>query len=85
MYFGSSCVRIVVSEQSGMGKSLYIKHLAEKLQKKLDQASSLHVIIPLHGPVVDTDMVLELLQEHSKKPTTCIYHIEIAPSVSFVS
>ncbi len=66
------------SNRSGMGKSLYIKHLAEK------HAGILHVIIPIHGPVVTPDTVVELFDEHAKNDTCCIYHIDIAPNVCLV-
>ena len=65
----------MLSDSSGMGKSLYIKRLAEK------HTSAQYVIIPLHGPVVTPDTVLELFDEHAKNKTCCIYHIDIAPSV----
>ncbi len=66
-----------------MGKTLYIKRLAEKLQDKLGQKSeSVLVTIPLHGPVVTLDTVLELLKDYLMKPNTYIYHIDIASNVS---
>lgn len=71
-----------MSNRSGMGKSLYIHRLAEDLQKNLMKSDVVHVTIPLHGPVVIPDTVLELLKDHLKKPTCFIYHIDIAPSVS---
>ena len=64
-----------------MGKSLYIRRRAESLQKKLGQTDAVHVTIPLHGPVVTPDTVLELFKDHLKKPICCIYHIDIAPNV----
>ena len=64
-----------------MGKSLYIQRLAESLQANLRQTDAVHVTIPLHGPVVTPDTVLELFKDHLKKPTCCIYHIDIAPNV----
>ena len=78
-----SYVRIVSSNRSGMGKSLYIQRLAEDLQHKLNNPDAVvHVTIPLHGPVVTSDTVLELLKDHLKNQTCCIYHIDIAPNVS---
>ena len=78
-----SCVRFVMSDRSGMGKSLYIKRLAESLTFNLQcPAEVVHVTIPLHGPVVTPDSVLELFQEHANNATCCIYHIDIAPKVS---
>ena len=79
--FCSSCVRVVSSDRSGMGKSLYIKFLAEKLAEKQPNSGVVHVTIPLHGPVVSPDTVLELFKDHLEKPPCCIYHIDIAPSV----
>ena len=70
-----SCVRIVSSNRSGMGKSLYILRLSEKLKKQR------YVTIPLHGPVVTPDTVLELFKDHMMNPTCCIYHIDIGPNV----
>ena len=65
-----------------MGKSLYVKRLAESLQRKLKQSEVSHVTIPLHGPVISPDTVLELFQDHLRKPSCYIYHIDIAPNVS---
>lgn len=64
-----------------MGKSLYVRRLAESLQQKLKQSEA-HVSIPLHGPVISPDTVLELFQDHLRKPSCFIYHIDIAPNVS---
>ena len=75
-------MRIVTSTRSGMGKSLYIQRLGENLRVNLGQADPVHVTIPLHGPVVTPDTVLELFKDHFKRPTCCIYHVDIAPNVS---
>ena len=86
MHFCSSCVRIVSSDRSGMGKSLYINRLAQELGGRLNQEeSSVHVTIPVHGPVVTPDTILELFVDHFKNQTCCIYHIDIAPNVSQVA
>ncbi len=78
----SSCVRIVSSKRSGMGKSLYIQRLAESLKQNLNRSSGVHhVTIPLHGPVITPDTVLEFFKDNMKNPTCCIYHIDIAPNV----
>lgn len=79
--FYRSNVRIVSSCRSGMGKSLYIQHLADELKKKYPLSDVVHVIIPLHGPVVTPDTLLELFKDHFQQPTCCIYHIDIAPNV----
>ena len=68
-----------------MGKSLYVQRLAEKLQKQLKTSEPVHVTVPLHGPVVTPDTVLDLFKEHWKKPTSYIYHIDVASNVRFLS
>ena len=78
-YIYSSCVRVVSSDRSGMGKSTYIQSLADRLKEK--QPNSDLVIIPLHGPIVTPDTVLELFKGHFERPSCCIYHVDIAPSV----
>ena len=50
-------VRVVSSEKPGMGKSLHVKKLAEKLKNKES-----YCIVPVHGPVVDFNTVMKLLQ-----------------------
>ncbi len=78
-----SCVRFVMSDHSGMGKSLYIKRLADSLKRGLENSTDvIHVTVPLHGPVVTPDTVLNLFKGHAKNPTCYIYHIDIAPNVS---
>ena len=71
-----------------MGKSLYIQQLAMKLKQYIKSNEIYYVTIPLHGPVVTADKVLELLKEllkdHTKRPTSCIYHFEIAQNVRYV-
>ena len=66
-----------------MGKSLYIQRLADSLAGNLRRSrSDVLVTIPLHGPAVTHDIILEFFMEHLKNPTCCIYHIDIAPNVS---
>lgn len=80
-----SCVRFVISDRHGMGKSLFVKNLAENLRFNLQCSdNSLHAVVPLHGPVVTSDTVLELLKDYAKNPTCCIYHFDIAPNVSYI-
>lgn len=67
-----------------MGKSLYIHRLAQKLLTNLHQPDVVHVTIPLHGPNVTPDTVLGIFTDKSlTKSNCCIYHIDIAPDVSY--
>ncbi len=78
-----SCVRFVISDRSGMGKSLYINRLAENLKHNLPHSDhEILMSIPLHGPVITPDTLLELFKDHAKNPSCCIYHIDVAPDVS---
>ena len=65
-----------------MGKSLYIRRMAEQLETvtkaKLEDCQ---VVIPIHGPVVTPDVVLKFLKEHYRKNKCVMYHFDIAPSV----
>lgn len=68
-----------------MGKSLYIQFLAENLEKKQPNSGDIHVTIPLHGPIVTPDTVLELFKDYMEKPPCCIFHIDVALSVRVVA
>ena len=81
-----STVRMVASDLSGMGKSLYIERLAEKLEKQC-QIKNQHIIIPIHGPVVNADTVMASLCNHviGETPIAQIIHFDIASSVSSIA
>jgi hypothetical protein len=68
-------VRVVQSNRAGMGKSLYIQRLAEK------RVCKQHVIIPIHGPSITTDSLLERLKDYVAGYSSAVFHIDIAPSV----
>lgn len=78
-----SSVRVVSSTRSGMGKSLYIKYRAEALRVKAPN-TDIHVIIPIHGPVVTSDTLMNSLIKHMERSPCTIYHLDIAPRVSFI-
>ena len=77
----SSCVRVVNSTRSGMGKSLFITRMADKLTEYTSMDAR-HVTIPIHGPEVTSDTVMEFLKDHMKGATSTIFHFDIAPTVS---
>ena len=64
-----------------MGKSLFITRMADRLRES-KSTGPVHVIVPIHGPVVTTDTVMEFLKDHMKDVTSTILHFDIAPSVS---
>ena len=75
-------MRVVSSTRSGMGKSLYIQRLSEKLTSKIGSKEDVIATIPIHGPIVTPDTVLDLLAKHIDRDECTIYHIDVAPSVS---
>ena len=70
---------MVSSDKPGMGKSLHIQKLADKLK---DQKS--YCIVPIHGPVVDFNTVMKLLQPYTpsyEALTPQIIHMDIDSEV----
>lgn len=81
MFVFRSCVRVVYSSRSGMGKSLFIQRMAEKLASGKDP-HSVCVTIAIHGPHVSPSVVLHYLKGHYNDKWPMIFHFDIAPSVS---
>ncbi|XP_075760215.1 E3 ubiquitin-protein ligase RNF213 isoform X4 [Pelodiscus sinensis] len=78
------CVGIVASKRAGVGKSLYVKRLHEKLKTKLPDVRELPNTIRLIEPHIDEDKVLKSLLpflrwQHQQKPM--IFHFDITSSV----
>ncbi|XP_019863183.1 PREDICTED: E3 ubiquitin-protein ligase RNF213-like, partial [Amphimedon queenslandica] len=79
----NSCVRVVTSDRTGMGKSLYIQRMKEELKSKCYGVSS-DVIIPVHGPKVTSDSIVQLLKSSVGNKDTnqaIIFHLDISPNV----
>ena len=65
-----------------MGKSLYIRRRREALAEvTTDHESCLQLIIPLHGPMVTADSVIEALKEYIGYNKAIIFHLDIASNV----
>ena len=78
-----SCARVVSSKRTGMGKSLFIQRMANQLGVVTNNPTkSTPVVIPIQGPVVTADVVLNFLKDHYREDKCKIYHFDIAPSVS---
>ena len=63
-----------------MGKSLYIKRLVEKLEDITDN-DICEVVIPVHGPKVNADSLVEMLNQHLGVEDPMIFHIDISETV----
>lgn len=66
-----------------MGKSLYIKRLVEKLEDSTDN-DICEAVIPVHGPKVNADSLVEMLNHHlgiQHHIDPIIFHIDISETV----
>ena len=63
-----------------MGKSLFIKRMKELLMT-MTNIGPHEIIIPIHGPLVTADTVVDALKEHIGITHATIFHLDIAPSV----
>ncbi|XP_026120794.1 E3 ubiquitin-protein ligase rnf213-alpha-like [Carassius auratus] len=73
-------VGVVFSERSGVGKSLYIKRMHEKLKKITDKPTQLKCI-RLTEPRVDENIILKSLLNNFKKQELSVYHFDITTMV----
>ncbi|XP_016116503.1 E3 ubiquitin-protein ligase rnf213-alpha-like, partial [Sinocyclocheilus grahami] len=73
-------VGVVVSERSGVGKSLHIKRMHEKLKKITNKLSQLKSI-RLTETRVDENAILKLLLNSLKKKELSVYHFDITTMV----
>ena len=79
-------MRVVLSSQVGMGKSLFITNQAQKLAKEFGIPDPL-VTIRVHGPNLAEERIMDQLQSLDNRPDNgpikpLIVHFDIAPSVS---
>ena len=65
-----------------MGKSLYIQRMVEQLQAKISSVGKACVTVPLHGPQVSPDIIMDYLMKCMQESAHTIFHLDIAPSVS---
>ena len=64
-----------------MGKSLFVQRMVEQLQMNVKSTGKACVIVPLHGPKVTPDVVMDYLEGHMQESACTIFHLDIAPSV----
>ncbi|XP_051570261.1 E3 ubiquitin-protein ligase rnf213-alpha isoform X1 [Myxocyprinus asiaticus] len=73
-------VGVVSSERSGVGKSLYIKRMYEKLKTMTKKSSQLNCI-RLIEPRVDENVILRYLLNSPKKKELSVFHFDITTTV----
>ncbi|XP_048046866.1 E3 ubiquitin-protein ligase rnf213-alpha isoform X2 [Megalobrama amblycephala] len=74
------CVGVVSSKRSGVGKSLYIKRMYEKLKRNTKKPSQLKCI-RLIEPRVDENVILQSLLNSPKKKELSVYHFDVTTMV----
>lgn len=80
-FFYRAYVRIVRSGRPGSGKSLYIKRLGEDLMKRQKVDIKPIVMIPLHGPHLYLNWIMD---QFNKQPiSNKIIHLDISNLVCF--
>ncbi|KAK7107714.1 hypothetical protein V1264_015588 [Littorina saxatilis] len=81
----SLCVRVVKSNRSGVGKTLYKQRLTTNLQHNFQQERRpVSITIPLHGRVADTEDMAACLLAHTLHPGDVlprIVHLDISYQV----
>lgn len=82
-----STVHVVISQRSGMGKSLRVRRMAELIGRVNKSSMPSYVCIPIHGPEVFVRHILETMEQCRQDPTDPhpqLIHFNIAQSVSYV-
>ncbi|XP_029363545.1 E3 ubiquitin-protein ligase rnf213-alpha [Echeneis naucrates] len=74
------CVGVVSSKRAGVGKSLFIKRLYEKLKRSTDKPSMVKCI-RLIEPKVDESVVLQSLLDITERKELTMFHFDITSSV----
>ncbi|XP_044037270.1 E3 ubiquitin-protein ligase rnf213-alpha [Siniperca chuatsi] len=74
------CVGVVSSKRAGVGKSLYIKRLYEKLKLSTKKPSMMKCI-RLIEPNVDENVILQSLLNTPKRKELMMFHFDITSSV----
>ncbi|XP_057716646.1 E3 ubiquitin-protein ligase rnf213-alpha-like isoform X2 [Corythoichthys intestinalis] len=74
------CVGTVTSERAGVGKSLYIQRLYEKLEHYVGEHATMNCI-RLIEPSVDETAILQTLMSSAKMDKLSVFHFDITSSV----
>uniref|UniRef100_A0AAV2KEC8 Ring finger protein 213 n=1 Tax=Knipowitschia caucasica TaxID=637954 RepID=A0AAV2KEC8_KNICA len=74
------CVGIVSSTRSGVGKSLYIKRLYQKLKHSTKKTTAMNCI-RLIEPTVDEDAVFQSLLNNTETKALAVFHLDVTASV----
>nr|XP_046247516.1 E3 ubiquitin-protein ligase rnf213-alpha-like isoform X2 [Scatophagus argus] len=81
MFKGCHSVGIVASQRAGVGKSLYVQRLYEKLEGSAGQGTAFKKSIRLTEREIDDHKVLQSLYNTPKQKDLNVFHIDVTSSV----
>ncbi|XP_073332592.1 E3 ubiquitin-protein ligase rnf213-alpha-like [Pagrus major] len=81
MFKGGHSVGIVTSRRAGVGKSLYVQRLYEKLEGSVEQGTAFKKCIRLTEHEVDDHKILQSLYDTPKQKDLKVFHIDVTSSV----
>ncbi|XP_041861895.1 E3 ubiquitin-protein ligase rnf213-alpha-like [Melanotaenia boesemani] len=81
VFKGGHSVGIVASHRAGVGKSLYVKRLFEKLERSVEEGSAYKKCIRLTEHEIDDHKVLQSLFETPKQKDLKVFHFDVTSSV----
>ncbi|XP_071342169.1 E3 ubiquitin-protein ligase rnf213-alpha-like isoform X2 [Trachinotus anak] len=81
LFKGGHCVGIVASQRAGVGKSLYVQRLYEKLEGSFEPGATFKKCIRLTDHEVDDHKVLQSLYDTPKQKDIKVFHFDVTSSV----
>ncbi|XP_072245329.1 E3 ubiquitin-protein ligase rnf213-alpha-like [Leuresthes tenuis] len=78
---GGHTVGIVASHRAGVGKSLYVQRLYEKLERNVGEGAAFKKCIRLTEQSIDDHKVLQSLFETPKQKDLKVFHFDVTSSV----
>ncbi|XP_022619645.1 E3 ubiquitin-protein ligase rnf213-alpha-like [Seriola dumerili] len=81
LFKGGHSVGIVASQRAGVGKSLYVQRLYEKLERSVEPETAFKKCIRLTDHEVDDHKVLQSLYDTPKQKDIKVFHFDVTSSV----
>ncbi|KAL7397817.1 hypothetical protein ABVT39_028331 [Epinephelus coioides] len=81
VFKGGHSVGIVASQRAGVGKSLYVQRLYEKLEGSVEQGTAFKKCIRLTEHEIDDHKVLQSLYDTPKQKDLKVFHFDVTSSV----
>uniref|UniRef100_A0AAX7V858 RING-type E3 ubiquitin transferase n=1 Tax=Astatotilapia calliptera TaxID=8154 RepID=A0AAX7V858_ASTCA len=81
VFKGGHSLGIVASSRAGVGKSLYVQRLYEKLERSVDEGKAYKKCIRLTEHEVDDHKILQFLYDTPKQKDIKVFHFDVTSSV----